>query len=236
LHHALLDQWSRQTSLLHARDPRAKIVVLGLFSILLATTRPDAWFTLGVDAALLCAGILLAALPAGGLLLRAMAVLPLSLTFGVISWVAGDPLRAVGLVEKSYLSTLAVLLLIATTPLPVLLKGLEALGAPRLLVLVAQFIYRYLFVLSEQAQHLRFAAQSRQGNPRRHRRLRFRAATGALAALFVRAYYRAQGIHFAMLARGFTGTSTPLATFQFRALDGIFALSVSALLILVRFQ
>jgi cobalt/nickel transport system permease protein len=235
LHHALLDQWSRQTSPLHARDPRAKIIVLGLFSILLATTRPDAWFTLGVDAAVICAGILIAGLSAPAILLRALAILPFSLTFGVISWAAGDRLRAVGLVEKSYLSTLAVLVAVATTPLPVLLKGLEALGAPRLLVLITHFLYRYLFVVSEQAQHLSLAAQSRQGNPRSHRRLRFRAATGALAALFIRAYSRAEGIHRTMLARGFSGRFILLRDLRFGAADVTFALGVSALLILVRF-
>jgi cobalt/nickel transport system permease protein len=232
-----MDRWSRQASFLHDRDARAKVVVLVLFLILLATARPDAWFTIGIDAAVLGAGIVTAGLPVVSLLLRAMIVLPFSLTFGVLSWAAGDHLRAVGLVEKSYLSTLAALLVIATTPLPVLLRGLDSLGAPRLVVLVAQFIYRYLFVLSEQAQHMRLAAQSRQGDgSRRHRRLGFRAASGALAALFARAYYRAEGIHQAMLARGFAGRFTPLAASRFRPADGAFALGISGLLILARFQ
>ena len=128
------------------------------------------------------AGILIANLPVGGLLLRATAVLPFSLTFGVISWTAGDHLRAIGLVEKSYLSTLAALLMIATTPLPLMLSGFEALGFPRLLVLIGQFLYRYLFVISEQAQHSRLAAQCRQGN-RQHRSIRFQAAAGALSGI-----------------------------------------------------
>ncbi len=235
MHHALLDQWSRQASPLHSLDPRAKIVVLGVFSVLLATTRPDAWFTLGIDAALIFSGILIAGLLPWQILLRAMAILPFSLTFGLILWAEGDHLRALGLVEKSYLSTLAVLVVIATTPFPVLLTGLKALGSPRLVVLIAHFLYRYLFVVSEQAQHLRLAAQSRQGNPGSHRQLRFRAATGALAALFVRSYYRAEGIDRAMLARGFGGKFILLRNIRFRTADALFALSLSILLILVRF-
>ena len=62
---------------------------------------------------------------------------------------------------KSYLSALAVLLLVSTTPLPVLLRGFEMLGAPRFLLMVAQFLYRYLFVISEEAQHMRKAAMAR---------------------------------------------------------------------------
>jgi cobalt/nickel transport system permease protein len=234
LHHALLDRWSQQTSPLHARDPRAKTIALGVFLVTLATTRPDAALTLALDAALLTAGILIAGLPVGGLLLRAMAILPFSVTFGVISWAAGDRLRAIGLVEKSYLSTVAVLLTVGTTALPALLNGLERLGTPRLLVLVAQFLYRYLFVISEQAQHARLAAACRQGSPWKHRRVRFRAAAGALATLFARSYSRAEGIHQAMLARGFADGFKPLKPLRFRAADGVFTLALSGLLILVR--
>jgi cobalt/nickel transport system permease protein len=236
LHHVHVDHWSRGKSFLHARDPRAKILALLAFLIVLATTPANAALTLGIDAALLVSGILIAGLPLVRLLLRAMVVLPFSLTFGLISWLAGGRLRAIGLVEKSYLSAAAVLLVVGTTSLPALLNGLEKLGAPRMLVLVAQFIYRYLFVISEQAQHMRLAASSRQGDPRFHRKGRFRAAAGALAVLFARSYYRADGIHRAMLARAFTGRFPLLNSLRFRLADGIFFLAAAAFLILVRVQ
>ncbi len=236
MHHVLVDQWSQGSSPLHARDPRAKIAVLLVFLVVLATTAGDALPTLAIDAALLAAGTLIAGLPLGRLLLRAMVILPFSLTFGVISWLAGDQQRAVALVEKSYLSTVAVLLLVGTTPLPRLLSGLEALGTPRLLVLVAQFLYRYLFVISEQAQHLRLAASCREGNARRHRLGKFRAAAGALAVLFARSYYRAEGIHQAMLARAFSGRFVSLRPLRFRTADGLFTAAIAAVLILARIQ
>jgi cobalt/nickel transport system permease protein len=236
LHHVRLDQWSRGSSWLHARDPRAKILTLLVFLIVLATTPANAATALVIDATLLVAGILIAGLPVADLLLRAMVVLPFSLTFGLISWLAGDRLRALGLVEKSYLSTVAVLLVAGTTSLPALLSGLELLGTPRLVVLVAQFLYRYLFVVSEQAQHMRLAAASRQGDPQVHRKGRFRAAAGALAVLFARSYYRAEGIHRAMLARAFTGRFALLNSLRFRVTDGIFAFTTAAFLILVRVQ
>jgi cobalt/nickel transport system permease protein len=236
LHHVHVDHWSRGKSLLHARDPRAKTLTLLIFLIVLATTPANAALTLGIDAAVLVSGILIAGLPLVRLLLRAMVVLPFSLTFGLISWLAGDRLRAIGLVEKSYLSAVAVLLVVGTTSLPALLNGLEKLGAPRMLVLVAQFIYRYLFVISEQAQHMRLAASSRQGDPRLHRKGRFRAAAGALAVLFARSYYRADGIHRAMLARAFTGRFPLLNSLRFRFADGVFFLAAAAFLILVRVQ
>jgi cobalt/nickel transport system permease protein len=234
LHHVLLDRWSRGASPLHRRDARAKIPALLVFLVVLATTPANAVAVLTTYAALLAAAILIARLPLGLIVTRAMLVLPFSLTFALISWLAGEPLRALALVEKSYLSTVAVLLLAATTPLPLLLGGLEMLGSPRLLVLVAQFLYRYLFVLSQQAQHMRLAASCRNGGAWHRRGSRFRAATGALAMLFARSYERAEGIHRAMLARGFSGHFSLRRAPRFGVGDAAFLLLVSAFLILVR--
>jgi cobalt/nickel transport system permease protein len=134
---------------------------------------------------------------------------------------AGDPTRGVHLAVKSYLSALAVLLVVSTTPLPTLLRGLEALGAPRFLLMVAQFLYRYLFVVSEEAQHMAKAAQSRGATAAAMmgRAARFRAAAGALAVLFARSYARAAEIHHAMLARGFQGHFESPAPLHFRRAD-----------------
>ena len=123
-------------------------------------------------------------------------VLPFTAVFAGVSWLAGDPARGAALVMKSYLSALAVLVLVSTTPLPLLLRGFEMTGAPRFLLMVAQFLYRYLFVISGEAQHMSQAAASRGASVRGlvSNRARFRAAAGALAVLFARSYGRAEDI------------------------------------------
>jgi cobalt/nickel transport system permease protein len=204
MHHAVLDRWSRGSSPLHARDARVKVVLLLAFLAAVATTPRFAPAYLAGYGAAVLAGVALAGLPVQAVLLRAAVVLPFSVTFAGISLLAGDSERAGALVLKSYLSALAVLVVAGSTPLPKLLRALERLRVPRFLVLVVQFLYRYLFVISEQAQHMRLAAQSRGG-------WRFRPAAGAVAVLFARSYARAQGVHRAMLARGFQGPVTPLA-------------------------
>ena len=216
-------------SLLHRRDPRAKLAAAALFLIVLGTAHRNLPALAAALAFLLGAGLVLAKLPIGGALLRSTVVLPFTLIFGAICWVGGDPGRGIAIVLKSYLSALAVLLLVSTTPLPDLLQALESFGTPRFLLMVAQFIYRYLFVISEEAQHMSKAAASRgataaslTGN-----RDRFRAAAGALAVLFARSYGRAGDIHRAMLARSFPGRFRTLGTRHFQAADAIF-LSVSA--------
>lgn len=235
MHHVMVDRWSRGTSFLHCRDPRSKIAALLVFLIVLATTAGNAFFTLAFDLVLLLAGVAVARLPVVTILLRAAMVLPFSLAFAAMSWLAGDRLRALALMEKTYLSALAVLLIVATTPLPALLHGLESLGAPRLLITVVQFLYRYLFVISEQAQHMRLAATSRQGSGR-VRKSTFHAAAGALAVLFARSYYRADGIHRAMIARGFNGKLPLKHPVRFGKADAAFALCICAVVLLARAQ
>ena len=212
MHHVTLDQWSRGASPLHRRDPRVKIAAVMTFLVVLATAHRELAWLGAASFVVLGAAARWARLPLGGALARAGVVLPFTAVFAGVSWLAGDPARGATLVMKSYLSALAVLLLVSTTPLPVLLRGFEMTGAPRFLLMVAQFLYRYLFVISEEAQHMRKAALSRgatvgglAGNT-----ARFRAAAGALAVLFARSYARAEGIHRAMLARGFPGYFRPL--------------------------
>jgi cobalt/nickel transport system permease protein len=236
LHHVVMERWSRGASFLHRRDPRAKMVALLLFLVVLATAhRSLPIFAAGL-LLLLAAGLLWARLPLTGALARAAIVLPFTLVFAAVCWLSGDPARGLALVLKSYLSTLAVLLVVSTTPLPVLLRGLEVTGAPRFLLMVAQFLYRYLFVISEEAQHMSKAAASRGASARGlvASAARFRAAAGALAVLFARSYGRAEDIHRAMLARGFLGHFHPLFALRFQTSDAAFAALASLAPVLLR--
>ena len=81
---------------------------------------------------------------------------------------------------------------------------------------------------------MRLAASCRQGSAEDRRKHGFRAATGALAVLFARSYERAEGIHRAMQARGFSGHFSLLRASRFTAADGLFLAAVTAFLILVR--
>jgi cobalt/nickel transport system permease protein len=231
--HVIVDRWSRGDSFLHRRDPRAKIIALLVFLVVLATTPPNAFWTLAADAAMLLMGIVAAKLPAGAVFARAAVTLPFSLIFAVVVYFAGDRMRALGLVEKSYLSGAAVLIVAASTPFPALLDGLDRLGSPRLLTVTVQFLYRYLFVIVEQAQRMRLAAACRQGLGGRNR-VAFGAAAGAVSMLFARSYARAEGIHRAMLARGFSGHFTSAGNLRFGTADAAFALTAGMIAIAAR--
>jgi cobalt/nickel transport system permease protein len=220
LHHVVLERWSRGTSGLHRRDPRAKALAALAFLIVVATAHRHLPWLAAACFALLCGAALAARLPLRAVALRAGVVLSFTAVFAAVSWISGDPQRALSLLLKSYLSAFAVLLLVSTTRLSVLLHGMERLGVPRFLLMVAQFLYRYLFVISEEAQHMRAAALARgSGAGRGTRTARLQAAAGAVAALFARSYTRAGEIHRAMLARGFTGEFRPLEPLRLRGAD-----------------
>lgn len=235
MHHVVLERWSRGSSPLHQRDARAKILALLVLLVVIATAQRQVPLLALLLSALLIAAAKWARLPAWGALARAAVILPFTMVFGVICWLAGDPARGLSLVLKSYVSALAVLLLVATTPLPNLLRGLEAMGIPPFLLMVAQFLYRYLFVISEEAQHMRKAAAARAPALRfTGGSVRFRAAAGALAVLFARSYGHAVEIHRAMLARGFRGVFRPLETPRFAVRDAAFLACAAAAPLVLR--
>jgi len=236
VHHVVLERWSRGASPLHRRDPRAKLFALAVFLVTLATARRNLVILAPLLFLLLAAGLLRARIPLGSALVRAGVVFTFTVPFAIISYLTGDPARASSMLLKSYLSALAVLLLVSTTPVPALLRGFEAVGAPRFLLMVAQFLYRYLFVISEEAQHMRKAALARGATARATlaRHAKFQAAAGAVGALFARSYGRAEDIHRAMLARGFSGRFPAATPLRFARADAFFAALAAVAPVLAR--
>ncbi len=212
MHHQALDRWSRLDGPLHRLDARPK--VLATLAVLLSVNLTPPYDTALFVAhfLLLCVVCLFARLPWWKVLARGLIVLPFVGGVVVLNLAGGDPARAWAVLARGYLSAVAVLLLLATTPFPKLLRGLESLGVPRFFGMILHFVYRYLFVLFEQAHNMRRASRCRA--PRGQRRSLFQAAAGAVAVLFARSYSRAERIHQAMLARGFQGHFELLETPQ----------------------
>jgi cobalt/nickel transport system permease protein len=220
----VLERWSRGSSPLHSRDARAKIAVLILFLVAVSTSRSMVVFA--CYGAMVIAAILIARLPLAAILIRTLTILPFVAPFTLLTWVAGQPERALAILEKSFLSAAATLVLMATTPVYTLLRGMASIGVPRILVLVIQFLYRYLFVITEQAQHMMMAARSRGS--------RFHSAAGAIGVLFVRSWERAEGIYSAMLARGFAGRFVTMSPARFAAMDVLFCAATTVAIVGIR--
>ena len=105
-------------------------------------------------------------------------------------------------------SQLPVELLAATTEIPHILKGLERLKVPSLMIAIAGFMIRYLEVVTSELQRARVAMIARGHDARWFWQARPLATSAG--AMFIRAYERGERIHHAMLARGFTGSMPKL--------------------------
>lgn len=174
---------------------------------------------------------LLARLPVTRIQLAAAVVLPFACVFAIISYFAGTPEKGLAIMGRAWLSAFTTVLLMATTSQPDLLAGLEALHAPRFLVQVMQFLYRYLLVLIEEGGAMRDAAASRAGKLRARE---FRLAAAAAGVLFARSWGRAQAIHRAMTARGFDGHIPRFRSLRLTWADAGFAVLLAAFVIVAR--
>jgi cobalt/nickel transport system permease protein len=241
--HHYLDEHASIDSPVHRLEARTKLVALLTLVVCTALTPPTALWAFGVYLLLLAVLLGLSRLPLAAVLRRALWFGPFILTAvllvpfvqrgdGAVAAelaVGGLRLRlystgllvARGILLKSGVSALSVILLVSTTHFSQLLKGMERLGLPRLLLAIISFLYRYLFLLLDQFMRLLRAARSRnlEAGPLS---LRLRAAGGIVGSLFIRTYSRAERVHAAMLARGYQGTLPLLRDTRLGAADFAF--------------
>ncbi len=232
----------------HRLDPRAKI--LGLVAVtLVAVSAPlGAWPVFAGCALVLVVFAAVGRVRARDVWRRARFVLPLVLLAAVFLpfvrtggeayelgpfTVHAEGLAIFGAVAlKATIGTVSAVLLGATTTFPQVLRGLEAMRVPRLLVLIAAFMYRYLFVIVEETGRMRAALAARAYRPRTamHAGALGRVAT----AMFLRTYARGERVYHAMLARGYSGQMPQLTPLVLRRADAVFVAAVLATLLPLR--
>lgn len=233
-------------------DPRIKIISTLVFILFVVLTPPTQIRQFASYLAIAMAVILLTKLPLTFVFRRSLVILPFVLLVGIfIPFLRGGesigsynlgPLRLSvsrsGLLIlwnisiKAWLSVLAVISLIATTRLPDLLKGLERLRMPKLLVLLLSFLLRYIPLLVDQVARLRRASEARSFGGKGLRQLG--VLGNVIGTLFIRTYERGERIYGAMLARGFTGEVRTIHLPRITGWDMAFAASLLGLLILVK--
>jgi cobalt/nickel transport system permease protein len=197
--HGLLEHHHRVDSPIH-RLPAGLKLAAGLGVVVAALVMPflQAWLAL---AALLLLAAVLGRLPWGFLAKRLLCLEPFVLGVAALSLLRPHGAAAfAGLVAKSTLCLLAMIVLSATTSFADLLSALRRLGLPSLLVTVLALMYRYLFVLLDEAERMALARSSRTFSPGRVRTWQSSAAIAG--GLFVRSSLRAARVYDAMCARG----------------------------------
>lgn len=222
----LQEQYQRGSSSVHRLDPRVKLLgALGL--IFTASVLPfGAWLPYLL---LFAATIFVAQQSKLGVffaLRRSFVALPFALAAITLPFtIPGQPLaqlgqltvsvegttRLVSIVIKSWISVQMAIIMAATTPFPDLLWALRSLRVPSVLVGIISFMYRYLFVLSDEAARMMRAREVRSAegpSPKKSGGSLFwrgKVAGGMIGILMVRAFERSERIYDAMVSRGFQG-------------------------------
>jgi cobalt/nickel transport system permease protein len=231
MHIHFLDPYQPRTSPVQALDGRVKFLLAVAFILTASLTPVAAWPVYILLFALVLSIEILSRLGVGYVLKRALLVLPFvlaafpviftngqtalfSISIGTLTLIAHAEglARFVSMALKSWLSVQAAIVLASSTPFPDLLQAMRAVGIPRLLVGMFGLMWRYLFVLVDEALRLMRARAARSGQSlskgmRSGGSTLWRArVTGGMAGnLFLRAFERSDRIYVAMLSRGYDG-------------------------------
>jgi cobalt/nickel transport system permease protein len=241
-----LDRMSHHDTAVHRLDPRAKVASTMLFVV--AVVSFPRYEVLSLLPFFLFP-VLMAAfgdIPGGFIARKVAAVSPFAVFVGMFNplfdpgtvailpgvSVSAGWISFASILVKFALTISAALLLIATTSFPGICRGLSRLGAPTLFVSQLLFLYRYLFVLLEEAVRVVRARDMRSfGNRGTGMRVFVRIA----GTLFLRTVERAERIYGAMLARGFRGDIPSMRRETLRPSDAVFVLAAGGFFALCRF-
>lgn len=237
MHHHFIDQHSGGEGFYKRLDPAVKTLATLSFIISVATT-PNNMFTL---MALFASVLLFLAVSARVPLLfigkRLLIVLPFVVFVGLFvpftthEFSAGL-LAFASLLCKAMLCATATLLLVTTTHFEALLKGFERLKMPKLVVMTISFMYRYIFILSDQIMSARQAKEARA--PGMGNLASAKVLANILGTVFLKTYERGEEVYLAMCARGFTGSIRTLDAPAIRAKDIIVGTVLAIIPIAIR--
>jgi cobalt/nickel transport system permease protein len=201
MRHDFLDRFSRLESPIHHLPTAVKLVgALGLIAALITIPLTHLWF-FAASAGLLCILTAVSRIPWKFILRRLILLEPFVLGIAIMALFQPGGLTVfLTVVVKSTLCLFTMILLSNTTPFAELLSTLRRVGFPRLLVTVLALLYRYIFVLIDEAERLSRARESRTF--RKSQLQRWHSLASLIGQLFVRSTERAERIFAAMLARG----------------------------------
>jgi cobalt/nickel transport system permease protein len=206
-----------------------------------ALTPPPRWQAFALYFALLAGLLLLSKLPPLYVLKRSLVIVPFVLmivifniflkpgevvaSYNIWNWQVSITYEGLlfvwNVTIKAWLSVLSLIMLSSTTKFSELLKGLEQLRMPRVMVMILSFMYRYIFVLVDEVIRMKQARDSRSFGGKRTWQLK--TIGNMVGTLFLRSYERGERVYGAMVARGFEGQTRTLSRPHFRMADLYFA-------------
>jgi cobalt/nickel transport system permease protein len=233
--HSYIDRFSEIGSPIARLDPRIKITAFLSLIVFTVVTRGSSRQEFCLQGALALVLVLVSKVPLGFIFKKSLVVIPFVAVVSVFNIVAGNQIIETFLatLSKSLISVVYLILLVATTRFPDLMKAFERLKCPQLITTILSFMYRYVFVIEDELMTMKMAKESRSfgGSALFHAKV----FSNILGSLFIRSYERAEEIYLAMCARGFDGDIRTLGEFKLRMADAVFLFTVALVMLSIRF-
>jgi cobalt/nickel transport system permease protein len=241
-----LDRLSYQETCIHRLDPRAKVIATMLFLLTVISFPKYEIIALAPFFLFPVLIMTIGEIPVRFIIRKIIAVSPFAVFIGIFNplldaktfavipgfFVSAGWISFVSILLKFALTISAALLLIATTSFPGVCHALRRLGFPALFVSQLLFLYRYLFVLMEEAMRIIRARDMRSFGTRG---AGMKVVVRLIGILFLRTVDRAERIYYAMLSRGFQGDIPSLKQSRLAATDLAFMAMTIAFLGAFRF-
>ena len=259
MHVHFLDPYRSGKSPIHQLDPRVKFILTLGFILTASLTPVGAWPVYILLFSIIFSIEIISELGVGYVLKRSMlafpfvlAALPVIFTtasealivFPLASWTmiitqAGLE-RFISIAFKSWLSVQAAIVMASSTTFPELLVAMRAVRIPRSLVTIFGLMWRYLFVLADEALRMIRARLARSGQsdrvglkPGGSVLWRARVTGGMAGSLFLRGFERSDRIYMAMVSRGYDGEVRAAPLPKLRPVDSFILVGSLLLLILL---
>jgi len=245
MRHEFFDHHREGNSLLHHFDPRLKLAIMLLFIATVVITSSDKRLLFLLYTAIVLTLALMSQVPLVHLFGKLVKLYPMiffisvfvpffpaqqdvSHRFGFITIYEQGLEKFLLINIKAVLAIFMSLLITTTTDLMLLLKGMESLKIPKLVISIVSFMYRFIFLLIDEVERMILAYQSRYFKLSLKNRIKTFA--NMIGVLFIRTYERGERIYLAMESRGFKGEVHTYTDLNWKRSDSV-ALTVFLLIL-----
>jgi cobalt/nickel transport system permease protein len=223
--HSFIDRYAVLDSPLHILEARSKLLAFTalIVGVLCIPADRGLLFFIYFFATAILMGI--SQIPLTYIVGRTLLILPFIVLAGLAAPWKGYLGLSV-LFIRAVLCLFLLVLLTNTTRFVELLRGLRKLGCPQILVMNLGFLYRYLFVLTEEVMRMKQARDCRRVG-RAPFREELKILSSMLGTLLIRSFERAERMHSAMLSRAYAGDFPVVSPRRFSSRDVAFLAGVA---------
>jgi len=218
MHSFEVDKYARDSSF-QLFDPRAKII--GIFFFVVCVSLLQDIFLLFISTSFMLCLLALSGVPVVHLAKRYAIALPFILFAALTMWFTSGEEQALAMFMRISASVLGLVLLITTTEFHDLLKGLQKLHVPDIIIRMLMFTYRYIFVFSDELRRMKLAREAKaykSGRSFFHRNT-MATISNTIGMVLVRAYERGLRVLDSLKARAYDGRIKTLRELKFASWD-----------------